>query len=290
MPHLPSTTETLVIGGLRHNVRHWGDTAAPTLFMLHGRMDSSPTFQFVIDALTQSWHVIAPDWRGYGATERLSRPYWYYDYYADLDGLLTHYSPDRPARLVGHSMGANIASIYAAAKPERVLQVAMLDFLGLPVPTGDAPSELRKWLDAVADEPKPSQYPNQATFAQRLLKLNSRLTPARAEFLANTTSRELPDGSVELACDPWHKPPAPMLYRVDEVLDTWRRVAAPLLLLIAEQGYVQQRFGADRAELERRLACFANRQVVMVPDCGHNMQQDQPELVAAALEKFLHRD
>jgi len=290
MPHVPSTTETLDIGGLRHNVRHWGDAGAPTLFMLHGRMDSSPTFQFVVDALTQSWHVIAPDWRGYGATERLARPYWYYDYYADLDGLLAHYSPDRPARLLGHSMGANIASIYAAAKPERVAQVAMLDFLGLPAPVSDAPTELRKWLDAVADEPKLSQYPNQATFAQRLLKLNPRLTPARAEFLANTTSRAQPDGSVELACDPWHKPPAPMLYRVDEVLDTWRRVTAPVLLLIAEQGYVQQRFGADQAELGRRLACFANRQVVTVPDCGHNMQHDQPELVAAALENFLRRD
>lgn len=290
MSHLPSRTETLSIRGLRHNVRHWGDGAAPTLFLLHGRMDSSPTFQFVVDALTQSWHVIAPDWRGYGGSERLCRPYWYHDYYADLDGLLAHYSPDRPARLVGHSMGANIASIYAAAKPERVAQVAMLDFLGLPAPANDAPTELRNWLDAIADTPSLSRYPNTAALAQRLMKLNPRLTPSRADFLARTTGREQADGSVELACDPWHKPPSPMLYRVDEVLETWRRVAAPVLLLIAEQGYVQQRFGDNRDELERRLACFANRQVVMVPDCGHNMQHDQPESIAAALEGFLRRD
>lgn len=290
MSHLPSRTETLSIRGLRHNARHWGDGAAPTLFLLHGRMDSSPTFQFVVDALTQSWHVIAPDWRGYGGSERLCRPYWYYDYYADLDGLLAHYSPDRPARLVGHSMGANIASIYAAAKPERVAQVAMLDFLGLPAPANDAPTELRNWLDAIADTPSLSRYPNTAALAQRLMKLNPRLTPSRADFLARTTGREQADGSVELACDPWHKPPSPMLYRVDEVLETWRRVAAPVLLLIAEQGYVQQRFGDNRDELERRLACFANRQVVMVPDCGHNMQHDQPESIAAALEGFLRRD
>lgn len=290
MSHLPSRTETLSIRGLRHNVRHWGDDAAPTLFLLHGRMDSSPTFQFVVDALTQSWHVIAPDWRGYGGSECLCRPYWYHDYYADLDGLLAHYSPDRPARLVGHSMGANIASIYAAAKPERVAQVAMLDFLGLPAPANDAPTELRNWLDAIADTPSLSRYPNTAALAQRLMKLNPRLTPSRADFLARTTGREQADGSVELACDPWHKPPSPMLYRVDEVLETWRRVAAPVLLLIAEQGYVQQRFGDNRDELERRLACFANRQVVMVPDCGHNMQHDQPESIAAALEGFLRRD
>jgi pimeloyl-ACP methyl ester carboxylesterase len=290
MSHQPSRTETLAMRGLRHNVRHWGDSSAPKLFLLHGRMDSSPTFQFVVDALTQSWHVIAPDWRGYGATEWLSRPYWYYDYYADLDGLLAHYSPDRPARLVGHSMGANIASIYAAAKPERVSQIAMLDFLGLPKPTGDAPTELRTWLEAVAEEPQQRQFPDPAALAQRLQKLNPRLTPSRADFLARTTSRERADGSVELACDPWHKPPSPMLYRVDEVLETWRQVAAPVLLLIAEHGYVQQRFGNDRDEMERRLACFAQRQVVVIHDCGHNMQHDQPQLMAAALENFLRRD
>jgi pimeloyl-ACP methyl ester carboxylesterase len=286
----PSTTEAFDIRGLRHHVRHWGDVAAPMVFMLHGRMDSSPTFQFVVDALRQSWHVIAPDWRGYGDSERLSRPYWYYDYYADLDALLARCSPDRPVRLVGHSMGANIASIYAAARPGRVSQVVMLDFLGLPAPEADAPTELRKWLDAIADEPRLSRFADAATLSQRLLKVNPRLTPARAEFLARTTSRPLADGGIEMACDPWHKTPSPTLYRVDEVLATWRSIVAPVLLLIAEQGYVQQRFGNDRNELDRRLACFADRTVITIPDCGHNMQHDQPEAVAAALEDFLRRD
>jgi pimeloyl-ACP methyl ester carboxylesterase len=290
MSHLPSTTETLEIRGLRYNVRHWGNRGAPKVFLLHGRMDSSPTFQFVVDALVQSWHVIAPDWRGYGASEWLSRPYWYYDYYADLDALLAHYCPDRPARLLGHSMGANIASIYAAAKPERVSQLAMLDFLGLPAPATDAPAELRKWLEAIADEPRQRPFPDPPALAQRLMKLNPRLPHARADFLARTTSRQRPDGSIEMACDPWHKTPSPTVYRVDEVMDTWRRIAAPVLLLIAEHGYVQQRFGNDPYELERRLACFKDRQVVVVADCGHNMQHDQPGSVAAALEGFLCPD
>ena len=69
-------------------------------------MDSSPTFQFVVEALGGEWHVIAPDWRGYGASTWLGRPYWFADYYADLDALLHHYSSVAPARLVGHSMGA----------------------------------------------------------------------------------------------------------------------------------------------------------------------------------------
>ena len=85
---LPSTTECIEIRGLRYNVRQWGPADAPPVFLLHGWMDASATFQFVVDALRQDWHVIAPDWRGYGASEWLGRPYWFPDYYADLDALL----------------------------------------------------------------------------------------------------------------------------------------------------------------------------------------------------------
>jgi pimeloyl-ACP methyl ester carboxylesterase len=37
--------------------------------MVHGWMDVSASFQFVVDALTTDRHIIAPDWRGYGLTE-----------------------------------------------------------------------------------------------------------------------------------------------------------------------------------------------------------------------------
>jgi pimeloyl-ACP methyl ester carboxylesterase len=294
MSFLPSRTETLDLRGTRYNVRHWemqrGDAgAAPMLFMLHGRMDSSPTFQFVVDALRRSWHVVAPDWRGYGGSSWSSEPYWYYDYYADLDRLLAHYSPEQPARLVGHSMGANIASIYAAAKPERVSHLVMLDFLGLPTPSEGPTTVLRTWLDAAAGEPRLRPFPSTTAMAQQMLKANPRLTAPRADFLARATSRPHDDGSVERACDPWHNLPSPMVYRVDEVLETWRCVTAPVLLLVADDGYVQQRFGGDPAETGRRRACFADHELETISNCGHSMQHDQPEALAAAIEAFLDR-
>ena len=88
--HTPSTTEHITIRGLRYGIRHWGNARAPKVFFLHGWMDTSATFQFVVDALKQSWHVIAPDWRGYGQSQWLSRPYWFPDYYADLHLSLIH--------------------------------------------------------------------------------------------------------------------------------------------------------------------------------------------------------
>ena len=73
--HLPSRCERIALRGLTCNVRHWGPEGAPRLFMLHGRQDASPTFQFVVDALKRGWHVIAPDWRGHGASGWQHAPY-----------------------------------------------------------------------------------------------------------------------------------------------------------------------------------------------------------------------
>jgi len=291
MEHIESRTESINVRGLRYSVRHWGAEDAPKLFLLHGWMDSSSTFQFVVDAFRQSWHVIAPDWRGYGASQWLSRPYWFPDYYADLHCLLEKYSPDQPARLIGHSMGANIASVYAAVRPERVAQLVMLDFLGLKPPKDiDAPTQIGKWLKGIQDEPKLSAYRDCDALARRLMQANPRLIENRAAFLARAVSRVRPDGQVEMACDPWHKIPSPAVYLVEDAMASWRKIVAPVLMLIADQGFVLHRFGNEPDEYRRRLACFAKLQAVTIAGAGHNLQHDQPENVALALENFLARD
>ncbi len=283
-----STCEQVAIRGLRYNVRHWGPADAPAVFLLHGWMDTSATFQFVVDALQRDWHLIAPDWRGYGASEWLGRPYWFPDYYADLDLLLQHYSPNAPAQLVGHSMGANIAATYAGIRPQRVARLAMLDFLGLkPPPEIDAPTQIGHWLDEISEPQRLRRYVDHVALARRLLAVNPRLTRARAEFLALNVSRELPDGGVEMACDPWHKVASPAVYRIGDALAAWRKITAPVLMLHAEQGFVNQRFGRDSEEYRQRTGCFADLRIEWIADASHNLQHDQPEAVAALLETFL---
>src|SRR5437773_2144858 len=105
----PSQSEFVQIRGLRYHCRCWGEARAPKLFMLHGWMDVSASFQFLVDALRGNWRVIAPDWRGFGLSEwAKSDSYWFPDYFADLDRLLAHFQPDSPAMLAGHSMGGNV--------------------------------------------------------------------------------------------------------------------------------------------------------------------------------------
>lgn len=286
--HRVAHCENIVIRGLRYQVRRWGGAAGPQVFLLHGWMDASPTFQFLVDALPADWQIIAPDWRGYGGSEWLGRPYWFPDYYADLDALLAHYSPQAPASLIGHSMGANIAATYAALRPQRVARLAMLDFLGLkPDPALEAPDQLGQWLDDISRRPRLRHYPDHAALARQLRQANPRLSVERAAFLAAEISCPTTEGGVMLACDPWHKVAAPNLYRIEDALACWRKIQAPVWQVIAENGFVEQRFGATPSEMRRRLAAFANLHVVRIADAGHNLQHDQPEAVAAALTAFL---
>jgi pimeloyl-ACP methyl ester carboxylesterase len=287
MRHQTSTVEHITVRGLRYGIRQFGDADAPVVFFLHGWMDSSATFQFVVEALKKSWRIVAPDWRGYGQSEWLSRPYWFPDYYADLHEILNHYTHG-PVRLVGHSMGANIASTYAGLRPDRVAQLVMMDFIGLTLPKDtDGSQQLSHWLTALEITPEMRGYKNHDALARRLLSVNQRLTPARAEFLSRSVSCVRPDGLVAMACDPWHKIPSPTLYRVEDAMASWRRITAPVLMMKADQGFIHQRFANEPDELQRRLDCFKNCQLLTISDAGHNLQHDQPEQVAAALDQFL---
>jgi pimeloyl-ACP methyl ester carboxylesterase len=291
MEHIRSRIEKIEVRGLRYSIRHWGPDDAPTVFFLHGWMDCSPTFQFVVDALKKPWHVIAPDWRGYGETEWLSHPYWFPDYYADLQCLLDRYSPGKPARIVAHSMGANIAGSYAGVQPERVSQLVMLDFLGLkPAIDEDSPTLIGAWLKNIEKSPPLSIYQNCEDLARRLMELNPRLSEERAAFLSWNVGRVRHDGLTEMACDPWHRIPSPVVYHAEDAMANWKKIAAPVLLLIAEYGLVNHRFGNSPTEFNKRIACFKNLTIVNIPDSAHSLQHDQPELVAATLEQFLSRD
>ncbi|MDQ3445966.1 MAG: alpha/beta hydrolase, partial [Pseudomonadota bacterium] len=126
----PSHSRFIQVRGLRYHLREWGGgaDAARTLVMLHGWMDVSASFQFVVDALDRDWRVVAPDWRGFGLSDRAPGDcYWYPDYLADLELILDDVVGSEPAWLVGHSMGGNVALMYAGARPQRVGAVVNLE-------------------------------------------------------------------------------------------------------------------------------------------------------------------
>lgn len=286
----PSTSEFLELRGLRTHVRCWGPHSAPTLFLLHGWMDVSASFQFLVDSFSREWRVIAPDWRGFGLSQWNDHAYWFPDYIADLDLLLAHYSPDHPARLVGHSLGGNAACLYAGIRPERVERLVTLEGFGLHVSDpGEAPERYGKWLAGLRAGPASNRYADRAELAARLCAVNPRLTAEQAAFLVLHLGQEADDQSIVVAADPYHKLPSPILYRLDDAKACWRRIKAPVLWLAARDSFIMKGYSGPEGEADylERIACFSDIRVETLEEAGHNMHHDQPERLARLIEAFL---
>ena len=136
--------------GLRlHALAYEGQAERPLRVLLHGWMDLAASFQFLVDAFADPAPVLALDWRGFGHSEAGGHDaYFFADYLGDLDAWLDRVSPGRPVDLIAHSMGGNVAMLYAGVRPDRVRRLVNLEGFGLPDSSADeAPQRLQRWLD-----------------------------------------------------------------------------------------------------------------------------------------------
>lgn len=298
-PLRASRSEFVPIRQLRYHVRMWGEPQAgqPPLVLVHGWMDVAASWQFVVDAFARGRHVIAPDWRGYGLTDwPKGDNYWFPDYLADLDFLLDHYSPDAPVDLVGHSMGGNIAMLYTGARPQRVRRLVNLEGFGMPATrAAQAPGRYAKWMDELKafhrGELALKSYDSVDGVARRLMKTNRRLSQDKADWLAPHWARQDADGRWHILGDAAHKIVNAQLYRVDEVLELYGRIAGPVLWVEASDDSLTQwwqgRF--TLTEFHERLAAVPQLSKARVDDAGHMLHHDQPQALAKLIEDFLDR-
>lgn len=277
--------EDVTVRGLRHRLTWWGERTSDPVVLLHGWMDSSATWQFLVDSLPPQWSFVAPDWRGFGATEWPADGYWFADYLGDLEGILDLVCPSGPARLVAHSMGGNVASMYAGVRPGRVRWLANLEGVGLKRRSPDeAPDHYAVWLDSLKAPPVARRYASVDSVVNFLLTRNSAMTPERARFIAQAWTK--PDGDgVTIAFDPRHRQPGALLFRREEIEACWRRIQAPVLLFLAGRSEVLPRIAPDGAD-DYFHSLFPNLRIVKLPHVGHMMHLEDPDSIARHLVQF----
>jgi pimeloyl-ACP methyl ester carboxylesterase len=282
--------ETLRVRGLNLHLTRWGPEPSATVspvFLLHGWLDAGETFQLLVDAFRKDWPVIAPDWRGFGRSEWPQEGYGFPDYLGDFDAMMDEISPLAPAYIVGHSMGGNIANLYAGIRPERARCVVNLEGFGLPRTSAqDAPKRMRKWLDQIKG---PAIEKNYNSFEQLTAVIQyryPRFSPATAAFVAQVWGRPDEDGRVRLAADPRHHWVNPILYKREDAEATWREIRAPLLMMMGEESEYLKRLGADGTP-EALLRAHPGMELASIAGAGHMLHIERPELVAPPVEAFL---
>ncbi len=292
-----SRSAFIPIRNLNYHVRVWGEPGPgkTPLVLLHGWMDVAASFQFMVDALQQDHFVIAPDWRGFGLTQSGGvDTFWFPDYLADLDALLDLFAPGMQVNLVGHSMGGNVAMLYAGIRPERIFRLINLEGFGMPATVPEqAPGRFTHWLDEVKHFHKGAMklktYDSLQAVALRLMKTNRRLGADKAHWLASHWAAETTPGQWTILGEAAHKISNAQLYRVEEVLAIYRCISAPMLMVEAQDDSLAYWFkGKFTLQQHReRMQSVAKLELVVVPDCGHMLHHDQPQSVAALMESFL---
>ncbi len=282
---------------LQYHVRLWGEPGPgkTPLFMVHGWMDVAASFQFVVDAFAKDRYVVAPDWRGYGLTDAGGVDnFWFPDYLADLDFLIDHFQPEGSVDLVGHSMGGNIAMLYAGVRPERIRRLVNLEGFGMAqTRPSQAPGRYAKWMDELKalnrGEMALKTYPDVAAVAQRLIKTNPRISLDKAEWLARHWAQPNAQGEWAILGDAAHKVINANLYKVEEVQELFKRITAPTLCVIASDNSLDTWWKGKYTlnEFQERMKAVAQLQNALVQDAGHMMHHDQPQVLAELMEAFL---
>jgi N-formylmaleamate deformylase len=112
-------------GGIRLHYLEYGE-GDRTMVILPGITSPAATWEFVAEPLADGLRVVTWDARGRGLSDHPSSGYAMADYAGDLDMLLERLDLDRPV-ILGHSMGARVATYFAARHPERVGPLIIVD-------------------------------------------------------------------------------------------------------------------------------------------------------------------
>ncbi len=278
------------IRGLNYRLHTHGPADAPAVLLLHGLLDTGASYAPLAEALTrlggERLRLIAPDWRGHGDSGAAKEGYWFPDYLADLDALIDQLGLTLPVVLVGHSMGGQVASLYAGARPEAVSHLVALDSLNVPDASREAtPQRYRKWLDAQQQPPAARTYDSLAAVAERVSRRYPELDDTTRDFLAETWTRPVGGGRFRLAFDERHRIPFPYGFRLDEAKALWRKINAATLCLDAANSPATRWVSSE--DMAERRACFLHMRHETLPDCGHMLHLQAPEAVARAILRLL---
>ncbi|MCD6009465.1 MULTISPECIES: alpha/beta fold hydrolase [Halomonadaceae] len=260
----------------------WGEAGAPTWLALHGWLDNAASFSRLAPRLVEALDIrlVAIDFAGHGHSARYPAgvDYAIWDYTHDVLDTLASLGLER-ATLLGHSMGAGVACLVAAAMPERVERLVLIDGLGtLTTPSEDTAAQLRKGL--VAQRRRPSSSPRYADIESAIAaRVGGGVTPidtATAEPLVARNVERDAQGGCRLRTDGRLLRPSLVRFCPEQTLALLGAIQAPTLLIEGEQGILGERSFARRA---RQALITLERRVL---PGGHHLHLEPDAVVAVA--------
>lgn len=281
------TERTVTRAGVRLTCRDWApaatltganananaDAAARTnapVVLLHGLAGHAGEWDATAAHLSPRHRVVVVDQRGHGASERHPADVSRAAYVADVRAVCEQLGLHRPV-LVGQSLGGHTAMLTAAAHPDLVRGLVLVE-AGAATADPDTPEKIGGWLDSW-----PVPFPSIA---------------AAREFLSEQgLDGEVWAAGLEQRADGWHPrfEPSVMVRAITENTTRdwwphWRAVRCPTLLVIGEKGIVPP---AESVRMLDSADPSTATTAVSVPGTGHDVHLERPAVLHTLLTGFL---
>lgn len=266
----------------------WGRETAPTWLALHGWLDNAASFSRLAPLLVERLgiRIVAVDFAGHGLSRRHppGADYAIWDYTHDVLDALESLKLGQ-VTLLAHSMGAGVACLVAAALPERIERLLLIDGLGtVTTPAEDTAGQLRKGLLGHRRRVSPApRYPDiEAAVAARVAGGVTPLDFDTALPLVKRNVEPLENGHVRLRTDGRLLRPSMVRFCPEQMVGILRAIEAPTLLVEGETGILGER---PMAALARRTLAGLTREVL---PGGHHLHLEAAavESVAAVMARW----
>lgn len=268
---------------LRLRALAWGDPSDPPLLALHGWLDNAASFAGLAPLLP-GLNLVALDLSGHGRSEH--RPAGWRHHFVDwVDEVVSAADVLGWSRfaLLGHSMGAGIASLLPATMPRRVERLVLLEGAGpMTAPAEEAPDRLAAALAAERTRRVVSHrvFPSLDT-AVAARRRGTELDDGAARLLVERGTEAEPAAGIRFRHDPRLRLPTRLRMTEDQVLAFMRRIGCPVLAVRASDGWP-----FPEAYLRGRLDAMPQVQRLDV-EGDHHVHLTHPERVAPAIRRFL---
>ncbi len=260
----------------------WNSGCTRRVLALHGWLDNAASFS-QLAAHLPGYRVVALDLVGHGKSSH--RPhgvtYHFVDYVRDVVDAAAALGWNRYI-LLGHSLGAGIASLVASVAQRAVSELVLIDGIGpIPANNNSAPKRLAQSIAKreKLNDRQATAYPDWLS-AAKIRKLAGDLSLDAAQILVKRGAEQHPDG-IRWRSDPRLKLPSPIYIAEEQARAFLAAIAAPTLLIRVKQGLLDRLPGIDT-----RIAAVPGIQVVEMSG-GHHLHLDDPQPVAQQIIRFL---
>jgi 3-oxoadipate enol-lactonase len=253
-------------------VHYWfgGRKDRPTVVLLHGATMDHRMFDAQVDILAENYQVLMWDARGHGQSQPLVQPFTLQNCAKDLVALLDHLGIEQVV-LVGQSMGGYIAQLVYLHHPQRVCAMVMLGSVSISMPYS-------RWEIAAlkASMPLLRLWPYEH-FASTVAKSVAIRPEIQAYALEAIKQIDRKDFLVI-----WKA----ITLAISEKGIPGHHIQVPLLIT---HGARDDR-GSIRKQVPTWVASEPHAQYVVIPDAGHNANQDNSAFFNRVLLEFLLRE